>query len=111
MINETISILARRTFEQKRPEQLDALLDQLESFIPASDITWASGETRRLYSEVVSLVRASSGKLNFHDTLIALICREQGVSALVSFDRDFDELDWLTRIEQASQVVSVLGID
>ncbi len=67
VINETISVLARRTFEQKRPEQLEALLDQLESFIPASDITWASGETRRLYAEVVSLVRASSGKLNFHD--------------------------------------------
>ena len=110
MINETISVLARRTFEQKRLEQLDALLDQLESFIPANDITWASGETRRFYSEVVSLVRASSGKLNFHDALMALICREQGVSALVSFDRDF-ELDWLTRIEQASQVVSVLGMD
>lgn len=111
VINETISVLARRTYEQKRPEQLDALLEQLESLIPASDITWASGETRRLYTEIVSLVRASSGKLNFHDALIALICREQDVSTIVSFDRDFDELDWLTRIAQASQVVGSLDID
>ena len=111
VINETISVLARRTYEQKRPEQLYALLDQLERLIPISNITWASGEIRRLYSEVLSLVRTLSGKLNFHDALIALICREQGTSTLISFDRDFDELDWLTRVAQASQVVQVLGID
>ena len=42
VINETISVLARRTCEQKRPEQLYALLDQLERLIPISNITWAS---------------------------------------------------------------------
>jgi predicted nucleic acid-binding protein len=111
VINEVISVLARRTHEQKRPEQLEALLNQLDRLIPVSDITWASGEVRRLYSEVVSLVRISSGKLNFHDALIALICREQGVFALISLDRDFDELDWLTRIERAAQVAEMLRMD
>ena len=87
------------------------MLNQLDRLIPVSDITWASGEIRRLYSEVVSLVRISSGKLNFHDALIALICREQGVFALISLDRDFDELDWLTRIERAAQVAEMLRMD
>ena len=111
VINETISVLARRTYEQNRPEQLDVLLNQLESLIPVSDITWASEDISRLYPEIISLVRASSGKLNFHDALIALVCREQGVSALVSFDRDFDELDWLSRIAQAPQVAGALDVD
>ena len=84
------------------------MLDQLDRHIPISDITWVSGEIKRLYAEILSLMRSSSGKLNFHDALIALVCREQGVGALVSFDRDFDELDWLTRIEQASQVAGLL---
>ena len=111
VINETVSVLARRTYEQNRPEQLDVLLNQLESLIPVSDITWASEDISRLYPEIISLVRASSGKLNFHDALIALVCREQGVSALVSFDRDFDELDWLSRIAQAPQVARALDVD
>jgi len=33
VINETVSVLARRTYEQNRPEQLDVLLNQLESLI------------------------------------------------------------------------------
>ena len=108
IINETVSVLARRTSEQKRPEQLDFLLYQLESIIPVNEITWASEATSRLYPEILKLVRASSGKLNFHDALIALTCREQGISVLISFDQDFDELDWLTRIERAEQVVEML---
>ena len=78
VLNETISVLARRTREQGRPEQFDALLDQLARLIPVSDITWISGEIQRLYDQVVGLVRSSSGELNFHDALMALICREQG---------------------------------
>jgi predicted nucleic acid-binding protein len=101
-------VLARRTREQGRPEQLDALLNRLDRLIPVSDITWSSGEIKHLYPEILELVHSSAGRLNFHDALIGLLCREQSVSALVSFDRDFDELDWLTRIEQGSQVAEVL---
>lgn len=63
LLNEAISVLARRTREQRRPEQLDALLNQLAKLIPVSDITWVSGEIQRLYGEVVGLVRSSAGEL------------------------------------------------
>lgn len=108
MLNEAISVLARRTREQKRPEQLDALLDQLARLIPVSDITWVSGEIQRVYDEVVGLVRSSAGELNFHDALISLICREQGIGVLISFDQDFDQVDWLTRAGSAAEVVAAL---
>ncbi len=45
---------------------------RMEHFIPVNDITWVSREIRRLYSKVMCLVRNSSGKLYFHDALIAL---------------------------------------
>ena len=106
VLNEAISVLARRTRERGRPEQLDALLDRLARLIPVSDITWVSGEIERLYGEVVGLVRTSAGQLNFHDALIALICREQGIAALVSFDQDFDQVDWLTRAGTAGEVTT-----
>jgi len=108
VLNEAISVLARRTLEQKRPEQFDALLDQLVRLIPPSDITWVGGEIQRLYHQVVGLVRSSAGELNFHDALIALICREQSISVPVSFDQDFDQIDWLTRVDRAAQVAEAL---
>lgn len=111
VINETVSVLARRIGEQKRPEQLNMLLDRLGASIPASDITWISGEIERLYDEVIGLVRRSAGALNFHDALMALICRERGISVLVSFDRDFDQIDWLTRVGNAADVPGMLGRD
>jgi predicted nucleic acid-binding protein len=111
VINESISVLARRTYEQKRTDQLDILLDQLDRLIPVWDVTWVSGETQRLYPEIVKLIRASSGKLNFHDALIAIICREQELTALISFDRDFDELTWLNRIGQASEIAKLFDAE
>lgn len=56
-------------------------------------------------------MRRSAGKLNFHDALIALLCKEQHVSALVSFDRDFDDLDWLMRVDQTTQVATLSGVE
>ena len=108
VLNEVISVLARRTREQRRPEQFDALLDQLARLIPASEITWVSGEIQRLYDHVFGLIRSSAGELNFHDALMALMCREQGISILVSFDQDFDQIDWLARVDSAEGVAEVL---
>jgi len=101
-------VLARRTREQRRPEQLDVLLDQLARLIPASDITWVSGEIQRLYDQVLGLIRSSAGELNFHDALMALICREQDISVLVSFDQDFDQIGWLARVDSATGVAELL---
>jgi predicted nucleic acid-binding protein len=45
------------------------------------------------------LVRESLGKLNFHDALIALSCRELGIGVITSFDEDFDDIAWLRRMK------------
>jgi len=111
VLNEAISVLARRTREQKRPEQLNTLLDRLGALVPVTDITWISGEIERLYDQVVGLVRRSAGVLNFHDALMALVCREWGVSVLVSFDRDFEQIDWLIRVGDAAEVPVTLQQD
>lgn len=87
------------------------MLDQLTELIPFDDITWISEQTRRLYNQVVELVRSSGGELNFHDALIALACRDWDISMLVSFDRDFDQIDWLIRAGNATQVVEALQHD
>jgi predicted nucleic acid-binding protein len=59
----------------------------------------ASKEIQRLYPEILALVREHHGELNFHDALIALACRELDIPYIASFDRDFDRVSWLTRID------------
>jgi len=38
--------------------------------VPSDIIVWLSSETQRLYTQVIELVRSTSGDLNFHDALI-----------------------------------------
>jgi predicted nucleic acid-binding protein len=92
VINEVVSVLARRLGEQQRVEQFVSLLDQLQGLIPADKITWVSPLAERLYPAVLALVRQYKGELNFHDALIALACKEFGITCIVSFDRDFDHI-------------------
>jgi len=102
VLNETISVLARRAEEQGRLAQFPMLLSLLLSKVPKEIVVWISGETQRLYDDIVDLVRESTGKLNFHDALIALSCRELGIKTIASFDEDFDDVLWLRRVKISS---------
>ena len=53
---------------------------------------------------MLNLIRTSSGELNFNDALIALACRERGISTIASFDPDFDQVSWLKRVVMPSDV-------
>jgi predicted nucleic acid-binding protein len=45
VLNEAISVLARRAEEQRRSEELPALFGQLLTQVPREIILWISGET------------------------------------------------------------------
>ncbi|MCW5854250.1 MAG: type II toxin-antitoxin system VapC family toxin [Anaerolineae bacterium] len=111
VVNETISIVARRLEEQQRLHLFDGLLDDLFSRVEPTSITWISGDTERLFRTLITLVRQSNGLLNFHDALIALVCREQDIRFLLSFDQDFDQLGWLTRIDTPTALQQALAAE
>lgn len=95
---ETISAAARRLYEKNRWVEVKSLLDRLDTQVPGDTITWILPDVPHLYSEVLDLIRSSSGALNFNDALIALACRERGIPAIASFDADFDQIAWLRRL-------------
>jgi predicted nucleic acid-binding protein len=105
-MNESISVLARRTEEQDRADDFQNALEYLLNQIPEEMIEWVSKETQRLYQEVVSLVRDTDGELNFHDALIAIRCRELKIKLIFSFDRDFARVEWLYRIGELNDIPS-----
>ena len=108
VVNEAMSVLVRRANEQKRLKEIGDLLDNLIRLIPPNDISWISEDTRRLYDQIVGLVKSSAGLLNFNDALIALTCREQKISFLISFDCDFDQINWIKRLDNADAISSAL---
>ena len=95
---ESISVAARRLHEKGLSTEVEALLDRLNDQVTSDAITWILPDVPRLYPEVLTLIRSSSGALNFNDALIALACRERGIAAIASFDADFDEVPWLQRL-------------
>lgn len=72
--------------------------------IPERSITWISVAVLRLFQEMVGLCRSHQGRLNSHDALMALACQELGIRFILSFDEDFDEVVWLTRIADPVEV-------
>lgn len=104
VINEAISVIARRAEEQQRSDQFEYLVDKLTALVPEHDITWISHAGQRLFQDVVRLCRLHQGRLNYHDALIALVCRELDIHHIVSFDADFDGVAWLTRIANPLEV-------
>jgi predicted nucleic acid-binding protein len=99
-VAEAASTLMRRLHEQKRDAEVLAMLDALGVQIPPRVITWTFLDVPRLYTQVLDLMRDSSGELNFNDALIALECRERGIPAIASFDADFDQVTWLKRVAE-----------
>jgi predicted nucleic acid-binding protein len=100
VLAEAISTMARRIYEQRRVQDLELLLKRVERDYPEDDILWLLPDVPLLYVEIIEIVRASAGALNFNDALIALSCRQREIPFLASFDRDFDALPWLQRIAQ-----------
>lgn len=98
VLNEAISVMARRAQEQKRSAEFPVLLDELLRQVPENVVTWVTMDTRRLFRQIVDLVSRTGGLLNFHDSLIVLSCRELGIEAIASFDEDFDQVEDLVRI-------------
>jgi predicted nucleic acid-binding protein len=107
VINEAFSVLAKRAQDRRRSqEEISGLFETLSHLVPKEAITWVSSGTQRVYEQVVALIRDTHGELNFHDALIALTCRLCGIKIIASFDRDFDRVEWLTRVETPDQVVA-----
>jgi predicted nucleic acid-binding protein len=106
VVAESISVVVRRLHEKGYLADVEALFDRLDAHIPAESITWILPDVPRLYPDIISLIRSSSGALNFHDAIIALACQERGIPAIASFDADFDQITWLRRLARPEDVIS-----
>ena len=104
IINETISVVGRRLEEKGRSDEFETVLENIEQIVPPENITWIYPEVRRLYREILNLVKAYNGSLNFHDALIIVAAKEMKTLSIISFDKDFDQVEGVTRIKRPSDL-------
>lgn len=104
VVSEAVNVLARRSEERGRSQEFLRLLELLGRQIPPSTITWTYPHVRQWYERILEGVRESQGRLNFHDALLVLAAREMGVTAIVSFDQDFDQVGGIVRLHRPRDV-------
>ena len=104
IINETISVLGRRLEEKGRSNEFETVLEKIEEIVPPEDVTWIYPEVRTLYREILNLVKAYNGSLNFHDALIVAAAKQMKIPLIISFDKEFDQVEGIKRIKNPSDL-------
>ena len=103
-LTEALSVIGRRLHEKGRSADWNSIFQRVLNDYPPERLTWILPDCPRLYREVTDLMFRSNAELNFNDALLAVSCRERKVILLASFDHDFDQIDWLTRIERPADL-------
>jgi len=103
-LNEVVSVLGKRLEEQNKVHYFTGLIEKLEETVSEEEIEWLYPEVPNLYTDIMKLVKEKEGRLNFHDALIALFAKEYSLGYIVSFDLDFDGIDWITRIKNEEEI-------
>ena len=104
VINETVSVLVRRLREQRRSGDIEEMLNVLEALFPPASLTWTYHGVDEEWASVFDLIRKTRGKVNFHDALLARSAVNLGVSHIISFDANLDEITSWKRIGRPEDV-------
>jgi predicted nucleic acid-binding protein len=99
VVNEVLSVLARRLRERRREAEVASAPRALRAALPA-EMAPAYSLLPSCFDEVVDDMVGSAGRRNFHDALIVVYARRHGIGHVASFDRDFDGVPDLTRIAE-----------
>jgi predicted nucleic acid-binding protein len=104
VINESLTVFARRCRERREPDAFARLADRLAEAIPEETITWLYPHVSRWFTDCVTMMRGVRGAISFHDALLRVAADEVGYQAIVSFDAGLDRLDGLRRLGSAHAV-------
>ena len=99
VLNELFTVLHRRARDRRIKKNLTTLMDNINKQVRRKGIFWAYTTVPHYYEDIISLIKEHQGLLNFHDCLIAIVAREENIKKIVSFDKHFDKISWLERIE------------
>lgn len=99
--------MARRIRERGGNDFADKL-KMIEEKIPKNKILWSYPRIVEYYDLIIDIIKKHQGRLNFHDAMIVTVIREAGLKYVVSFDKDFDDIEEIERIDSET-IEKVLG--
>lgn len=98
-IAEAVSVLCRRAVQRKTsPPDLTSALAAVRTWVERGMVRWVAREGERLMADVLAVIEASTGRLNFNDALLVVLQREGTLGEVASFDSGFDTLEDFKRL-------------
>ena len=94
IVNEVYTVFARRCLERGRSfsDITRAIKQKLESL----ETIAAYSMVDRYHARIIDLMITTNGLLNYHDALICLTMKSKKLHQIATFDRDFENVSWLT---------------
>jgi len=105
--NEVVSILGKRLEERKMAVKFKDVMSRFKESVPKEKLSWIYPDIIKYYDKILDLMIDNNGKINFHDALLAISAKNMGLKYIVSFDQDFDEIDWLVRVKDVMDVKNI----
>lgn len=91
LVAEAVSVLCRRARERKsNPPDLAAVLDRVRRWHDAGEIEATLSDAHRFFAEVLDVIEATAGALNFNNGLLVVLQRNALIDDVASFDEGFD---------------------
>ena len=103
VVAEALSAAVRRLHERRQSQRIPAILERFRHELPGTAHNLDSSRHRAIVRTDPRFGGKSNGALNFHDALIALACQEREIAAIASFDPDFDQVPWLSRLASTEE--------
>lgn len=95
LLNETLSVLAKRCKAKKNPENFSTLANDFQKKIEGLPILCFYELLSKGYSYILKIMKTSQGCFNFHDSLILYLMQSIPEVTLVTFDQDFKKVPGL----------------
>jgi predicted nucleic acid-binding protein len=98
-VGEAISVICRRSRERKSdPPDLAMALARIRGAAERGEIRFVAKESQRLLPDLLGIVEASGGVLNFNDALLVALQRADVIGDVASFDQGLDAAPGFRRI-------------
>jgi predicted nucleic acid-binding protein len=100
LVGEAVSVLCRRARERKSsPPDLLAVLAQIRRWHDAGDIEPTLSDAPRFFADVLTVIEATAGALNFNDGFLVVLQRNGVIDDVASFDEGFDTVEGFRRLQ------------
>jgi len=93
IIVELYSVIARRSRE--RGYDVSQAFQYIRDIESIYTVLSAYYYRAMLHQKIIELMALTDGKLSYHDALIALVMKKRGIKEIATFDKGFEEVDWI----------------